>query len=88
MKAHSEIGNNKKTAMNEIFTPPHLQTKEQKKQYNKKRYELHAQVRKAGFFLNSKDRTISIPYNAEKPDNKYLNELIDCFGYAVQYEIV
>ena len=54
---------------------------------NSLRYRLHYKIRKDGFVLITKERTIQYPYGKEISENKYLQRLIREFGYAVQFTL-
>jgi len=51
------------------------------------RYRLHRSVRKDGFKLITKHRTIYFPYGNAIPDSKSLKRLINEFDYAVQFTL-
>jgi hypothetical protein len=52
---------------------------------NSLRYRLHRKIRKEGFKLITRDRTIYFPYGEVVPESKSLKILINEFGYAVQF---
>lgn len=54
---------------------------------NSLRYRLHRAIRKEGFKLITKDRTVYFPYGEIVPDSKPLKRLINEFGYAVQFSL-
>lgn len=54
------------------------------KALNQLRYRLYTQVRKQGYNLVTKDRTIYQPHENGIPDSKYITRLINEFGYVVQ----
>ncbi|MDO9634242.1 MAG: hypothetical protein Q7J05_04255 [Paludibacter sp.] len=54
---------------------------------NSLRYRLHSRVRKQGYNLVTKDRTIYQPHEKGLPDSKYITRLVNEFGYAVQLTI-
>lgn len=54
------------------------------KKRNQLRYRLHSKVRKEGYNLITKDRTIYQPYEQGLPESKYITRLVDEFGYVVQ----
>jgi hypothetical protein len=59
-----------------------------KKQLNskqiKRKYNLHYKIRKQGFKLDTKARTITQHHSKPNPQSKQLNELIHEFGYVIQ----
>lgn len=58
-----------------------------KKKENAIRYRLHSLVRKNGFKLITKNKTIYHKNFDDILSNKHLNRLINEFGYVVQLEI-
>lgn len=48
------------------------------------RYRLHYLIRKEGFNLITKNRTIYCQVDKPIPDNKHLQRLVSDFGYCVQ----
>lgn len=61
--------------------------KTNRKKGDNRRYYLHRKTRELGFTLDSYKRTFYHPASKEVEHNKYLNELIEKFGYSLQYEI-
>lgn len=57
------------------------------KKKNNRRYYLHKKCRELGLKLDSYKRTFYHPVLEEVEHNKYLDELIEKFGYSLQYEI-
>lgn len=59
----------------------------EKKLRNRTRYRLHTKIRKQGYTLVTKERTIYIPYTQEE-FNKEVDRLTNEFSYSLQTEIV
>lgn len=57
------------------------------KSLRNRRYYLHRRCRMLGLKLNSYKRTFYHPVDKEVDMNKYLEELVNDFGYSLQYEI-
>lgn len=49
------------------------------------RYRLHYLIRKEGFNLITKNRTIYCEVDKPIPDSKHLQKLISEFGYCIQF---
>jgi ribosomal protein S20 len=56
------------------------------KKRNAKRYRLHFRIRKQGYRLNTKERTIYVEFETEIK-SKQVKKLQNEFGYAIQTEI-
>lgn len=54
------------------------------KRRNYLRYRLHSKIRKQGFHLITKEKTIYFPFGKEIPQSKHLARLTREFGYAIQ----
>lgn len=54
---------------------------------NRLRYRLNYRIRKDGFILLTKQKTVYWECGKPMPENKYLNRLVEEFGYAIQYKI-
>ena len=54
---------------------------------NNQRYYLHSKIRKQGYTLKSRSRTIFVPYHQEELSNE-VTKLRDKYGYSIQTEIV
>ena len=61
--------------------------KESKKKENRKRYLLHSAIRKEGYRLSTKDRTIYVHFSKAKELSENVNKLMTNFHYAVQTEL-
>lgn len=59
------------------------------KKDHQRRYYLHSKI-KQSYLANTRGREVSVPANEvdEAKCNKYINELIDRFGYNIQISIV
>jgi hypothetical protein len=58
--------------------------KTEQKRRNNLRYRLHRAIRKQGFILVTKERTVYLGYGKARIKSKHLTRLTDEFGYAVQ----
>ncbi|MCP9764491.1 hypothetical protein EGI31_16240 [Lacihabitans soyangensis] len=54
---------------------------------NRARYRLHYVIRKEGFRLVTKNRTVYLKHSLAAKDSKSLSRLRREFGYAVQWEM-
>lgn len=69
---------------NKDFQPPLRQTDVSRRRL---RYRLHYLIRKEGFDLITKNRTIYCDHDKPVPESRYLSRLIKEFGYCIQFRI-
>ena len=78
--------------MNDISVIPEhiilqIAQREVSEKKTRKRYRLHYLIRKSGFVLKTKERTVFVKVGSEYPSNKHLNSLVKEFGYVIQTHI-
>ena len=63
---------------------PHSVAQLYTQQQNKRRYNLHFKVKKEGFEVDAKQRTILIPSHKDYSFSKLIPKLISEFNYQIQ----